>query len=344
MTLAVNTARWLLLSVLLTLSGCGTEQQPVHLTGGVFGTRWSVTYIPGEASPDPEAVRAALESAFNVVNQQMNHYDPQSTLSLFNRAPAGEWVQVGWDFAYVLTEAMRISAATDGAYDVTLSPLSDLWGFGPEGPEQVPADTEIQQALQRVGLDKLEWVPAERRLAKRVDGVAVDFSSIAKGYGVDLGADALDELGIADYMLEVGGEIRLRGQSPRGDLWRIAIERPVVGSLRDVQAAVAASDTGIATSGDYRNFFEVDGVRYSHLLDPRTGRPIRHDLVSVTVVHPSTALADAWATALIVLGYDAARALADEQQLAVYFVRREGSGFGVEWTEPMASYLVSEGR
>ncbi|MEE4204094.1 MAG: FAD:protein FMN transferase [Halieaceae bacterium] len=344
MTLAVNLLRWLLLGLVLGLSGCETEQQPIRLSGGVFGTTWSLTYTPGLETPDPDAVRSALEGAFNIVNQQMNHYDPDSTLSVFNRAPVGEFVEVGWDFAYVLTEAMRISAATNHAYDITLSPVSDLWGFGPEGPEHVPTDDEILQALQRVGLDKLEWVPQERLLAKRVEGVAIDFSSIAKGYGVDLGADALDELGVVAYMLEIGGEIRLRGPSPRGDLWRIAIERPVGTERRDVQAAVAATDTGIATSGDYRNFFEVDGVRYSHLLDPRSGRPIQHDLVSVTVIHPSTAIADAWATALIVLGYDAARALADEQDLAVYFVRHGDAGFGVEWTEPMANYLVTDGR
>ncbi len=332
----------LLLSLFFFLSGCAGESSPVQLSGGVFGTTWSLSYLPGDTDVTPEAVESALEAAFDVVNQQMNHYDPASEISRFNRLPAGEPMEVGWDFTYVLNEALKLSALTGGAYDTTVSPLSGLWGFGPEGPTQVPEASAIAAAKALVGSQQLNWQPTDRMLAKHREGVALDFSSIAKGYGVDLGADALDELGIGNYMFEIGGELRLRGMSPRGDQWRIAIERPDAVE-RGVQAALSVTDTGVATSGDYRIYFEIDGERFSHLVDPRTGYPIRHDLVSVTVVHPSTAIADAWATALIVLGYEAARQLADEQQLAVYFVRRDGDVLGVEWTDNMANYLLADG-
>jgi thiamine biosynthesis lipoprotein len=343
MTLAVNRRLtvWLL-GALLALGGCASDEPAVSLSGGVFGTTWSLVYVPPEDAPAPDEVEAALVAAFNVINRQMNHYDADSTISEFNRMPPEQTLEVGWDFAYLLTEAMRIGEQTDGAYDVTVSPVINLWGFGPEGPTNVPAESEIATALARVGSDKLDWSSTERMLAKRVDGVSLDFSSIAKGYGVDLGADALDALGLKRYMLEIGGEVRLRGLSPRGDRWRIAIERPD-SAPREVQAAISATDIGIATSGDYRNYFERDGQRFSHLIDPRTGRPIVHDLVSVTVLHPSTAIADAWATALIVLGYEDARAITEQLAWPVYFVRRAGDDLRVEWTPAMADYLLEPG-
>lgn len=338
MTSAGKSRPWWLLCVIL-LCSCDGDPSAKRLSGGVFGTTWSLTYLVDSDTPSSDAVETALLAAFNVVNQQMNNYDPASTISQFNRLPPGEPIEVGWDFAYVLTEALRIGEASQGAYDVTVSPVAALWGFGPAGPTQVPDEAALSDVLRSVGVEHLEWEPETRRLAKRAAGTALDLSSIAKGYGVDLGADALDELGVTRYMLEVGGEVRLRGLSPRDDLWRIAIEKPVTEGAREVQAAIVATDVGIATSGDYRNFFEVDGVRYSHLIDPRTGQPIRHDLVSVTVVHPSTAVADAWATALTVMGFDAGLAAATQQRLAVYFVRRQGDQLSVHWTSPMAAFL-----
>ena len=329
-----------LVVLLLGVVACDGGPETVRLQGQVFGTGWSLVYQVTEGAPAASEVEAQILAAFDVVNASMNTYDPDSLISRFNALPAGEAMEVDWDFAYVFTEARRLTALTAGAYDVTVSPLVDLWGFGPAGPSTPPSTAMVDETRGAVGLDLLEWEPQIRNLTKRDDRVSLEFSSIAKGYGVDLAADALDELGLLNFMLEVGGELQLRGNSPRGDAWRIAVERPGQGQ-GGIQAAVSVTNTGVATSGDYRNFFEQDGQRYSHLIDPRSGYPIRHDLVSVTVVHPSTALADAWATGLCVLGSEAALELAEQQGLAVYLVRREGDDFRASWTKRFETYLAS---
>jgi len=322
---------------LVLLAGCERAPQPVRLQGSVFGTGWSLTYMPIDEGPTPGQVRAALLAAFDTVNASMNTYDPSATISRFNQLSAGEPMEVDWDFTYVFNEARRITAWSDGAYDVTVAPLLALWGFGPNGPTTFPTPEALQQAMSEVGLEHFDWQPRTRTLTKLVDGASLDFSSIAKGYGVDLGADALDELGIEHFMLEVGGEMQLRGQSPRGDAWRIAIERPQVGG--GVQAAISLTDIGVATSGDYRNYFEREGKRYSHLVDPRTGYPIEHDLVAATVVHPSTGIADAWATALCIMGTEDALAVAEERGLAVYVVSRVGDELVERWSSGFAPFL-----
>jgi thiamine biosynthesis lipoprotein len=193
--------------------------------------------------------------------------------------------------------------------------------------------------MRSVGGEQLSWQPEVRLLAKKVPGLALDFSSLAKGYAVDLGADALDEAGVAQYMLEIGGEVRVRGLSPRGDAWRIAVESPLAETRGAVQAALAVTDVGIATSGDYRNFFEYEGRRYSHLINPLTGYPIQHDLVSVTVVHGSAMMADAWATALTVMGSTQALAVAEQRDLAVYLLRRSGNQLETLTSSSMTQWI-----
>jgi thiamine biosynthesis lipoprotein len=323
----------------LVLAAPAQQPTPVRMSGAIFGTNWSLVYPVEPGQPAPERVRAALLEAFSRVDVSMNHYAPSSLISRFNRSDVDDSFEVDRDFAYVLTMALQISSLTEGAYDVTLSPLSGLWGFGPDGPTRWPQEEEIATARSKIGVDVLQWNPDLRQLSKQVAGAALDFSSIAKGYGVDLGADALDELAISSYLLDVGGEQRLKGFSPRGDAWRVAIERPDQMGDRVMVAVTIDEDTGIATSGNYRNFFEHEGQLYSHLIDPRTGYPIAHDVVSVTVIHPSTAIADAWATALIVLGGDRAIAVAEAQDLAVYLIRKTDRGYEVAYTSQMARWL-----
>jgi len=324
------------------LVGCADPDRPIQLAGNVFGTSWSLIYMGGPESVAPEQVKADIEAAFALVNESMNHYDADSLISEFNSTPSNMPVEVDWDFSYVLTAAIDVNAATAGAYDVTVSALSDLWGFGPGGPRRFPEPAEVEETLSRVGLTNLAWQPDTRALAKKVPGLALDFSSLAKGYAVDLGADALETLNIPRFMLEVGGEVRVEGNSPRGDAWRIAIERPEPGSRGTLQAALLVTDTGIATSGDYRNFFEHGGRRYSHLIDPRSGYPVQHDVVSVTVVHGSAMMADAWATALTVLGSEEAMALAESRQLAVYLLKRSGKDLEVMTSTAMRQWLQED--
>ncbi len=325
------------------LVGCGSEQRPVQFGGAIYGTSWSLTYRAAPDGVSAGQVRADVMAAFELVDQSMNHYDPESLISRFNTLPRQTPVEVDWDFAYVLSAALELTDATGGAYDVSVSALSDLWGFGPDGPRQFPADAAIDMARSQVGVSQLDWDSTTRALSKRAPGLKLDFSSLAKGYAVDLGADALDELAIPHFMLEVGGEVRVRGLSPRGDAWRIAVERPEADVRGGVQAALAVSDTGIATSGDYRNFYEYEGRRYSHLIDPRTGYPIRHDVVSVTVVHGSAMMADAWATALTVLGSAEAMVLAEQRGLAVYLLKRSGDALEAFSSTAMTQWMAENG-
>ena len=319
--------------LLVFLQACGSAE-PERLSGQTMGTRYHVTWLSASGQPDREAVRAAVEGALESVNASMSTYRDDSEITAFNRAPAGQWVSVSEDFMAVFNMARRVSEASGGAYDVSVGPLVDLWGFGPDGKpgaDRVPSVAAIAEARRGVGQGALRVDPKRGALLKEAPR-ELDFSSIAKGYGVDKVAGRLAELGIGNYLVEIGGEIRAAGVSHRGTPWRVAIERPgpflsaaTFGAASPAPlATLELSDRAVATSGDYRNFFEVDGHRYSHSIDPRTGWPVAHNLVSVTVLHESAALADAWATALTILGPTEAMRVAADNGLAVYLVSATG--------------------
>ncbi len=323
------------------LAGCAEPPpETLRLTGATMGTRYNITWLSGAGQPAPEAVHAGVEAVLEAVNASMSTWRDDSEITAFNAAPAGEWFALSSDFAEVFEMARAVSEASYGAYDVTVAPLVNLWGFGAAGMgDEVPADEAIAEARAKVGQQRLDFNREQPALRKPA-GMTVDFSSIAKGYGVDRVARWLEEQGIGRYLVEIGGEIRVSGLNPRNEPWRIAVERPQPGE-RAAQAAVTLHNAAVATSGDYRNFFEVDGVRYSHSIDPRTGAPVRHDLVSVTVIHESATMADAWATALTVLGSERAMETALNEELAVYFISRHGDEFRASSTPAMAPLLRS---
>ena len=328
-------------ALLLAVAGCARESVPVQLGGGTMGTTWSLTYLPGTVTPDPVAVQSAVEQALARVNAAMSTYRDDSEIMVVNRAPVNKTLALSEDFTRVLQAGLTIGAASGGAYDVTVGPLVRLWGFGPDGAvETAPSTEAVAQLRREIGQDALDFDTDMGTLLKRAPR-ELDFSSIAKGYAVDLAARALEELGLSDFLLEVGGEMRLSGYSPRGDRWRVAIEQPDA-TLRAVALAIPVTNASVATSGDYRNYFEVDGVRYSHSIDPRTGYPVRHDLVSVTVVHESAMVADGWATALVILGMPAALEVAEKQALAVYFIQRDGEDFIASHSSAFETYLEVE--
>ena len=329
------------LAFLLCLGACDSSPKKVQLKGAVFGTTWTVTYHGEPDALTDNDVEQAITGAFSVVDDSMNNYRESSTLSQLNSLPAGEVFEVDWDFALVFNTAIDIHQATAGAYDPSVSPLINLWGFGPEGVTESPKDEQLAIAKSHSGLNQFAWDLSDRSFLKRNTRATLDLSSIAKGYAVDLAGDALDEIGVANFMLEVGGEIQTRGVSPRGDHWRLAIENPIRAGVGKPYAAVAVSNVGIATSGNYRNFFEVDGKRFSHLIDPRTGYPIEHDLVSATVIHPSTMVADAWATALMVVGTTEALRLANLYDLSVYLISRNGEQLISSHNRGMSRWLIA---
>ncbi|MEM8563254.1 MAG: FAD:protein FMN transferase [Pseudomonadota bacterium] len=325
---------------MLSLTACGRDTQyAIELTGEALGTVWHVTLLSVGGDVDPNSIQAVIDEVLQEVDDSMSTYRKDSEITRFNASEIDEWIPISADFYTVLSAAMAIGYQSGGAYDVTVGPLVDVWGFGPAGPvKEPPSDDTVTDILEYVGQDHLRLDGDGPRLMKR-SPVELDFSSIAKGYAVDRIAQSLDARGINRYLVEVGGELRLAGLSQRGDLWRIAIERPD-SQARTIEQAISLTDVGLATSGDYRNFFVVDGQRYSHSIDPRRGYPVAHDLVSVTVVHPSAMLADAWSTALIVLGFFDAMAVAQERGLAVYFIRREGNEFIDSHSPAFGQYLV----
>ena len=273
----------------------------------------------------------------------MSTYDAESELSRFNQSEAQDaWFPVAAETAEVVAISRDISRHTGGRFDVTLGPLVNLWGFGPEpGSETRPSETELALARQRVGFERLELRMQPPALRKEAD-IYVDLSAVAKGYGVDAAAALLEALDIGNYLIEIGGEMRVKGLNERGSAWRIAIETPLA-LVRSGFRTLSIAEGGIATSGDYRNYFEEGGVRYSHIIDPLTASPITHSLASVTIIHPRASVADGWATALLVMGPESGFTLAQELGLAALFIVRESDGFAERFTQAFLPYLEAEG-
>jgi thiamine biosynthesis lipoprotein len=313
----------LLLMLAAGLAAC-SKSEATRLYGSTMGTTYSVV-IPGlPEGITAQSLQETIDTRLAVVNQQMSTYIPDSELSRLNQAPADLWVQVSPELFRLLSLSRSISEQSNGAFDITVGPLVNLWGFGPTDniPETRPAAEDIESARMITGYLNLD-LEAERTAArKHFAELYIDLSSIAKGYGVDVIADYLDSLAIQDYLVEIGGEVRGRGRSHRGDYWRIAVEKPQAGQRR-VQRIIEFTESAVATSGDYRNYYEYDGKRYSHTIDPRTGSPVDHGLVSVTVLDDLAANADAWATALMVLGEEAGYELAERRGIAAFFLYRK---------------------
>ncbi len=304
-----------------------------------MGTTYSVKVTDPPANLRLEALKAAIEDRLDALNASMSTYQSDSELSRFNARGDTGWFAVSEALAIVVAEALRVGDLTGGAFDITVGPLVNLWGFGPETrPEKVPSDEELEQALSRVGRHHLEVRTPSPALRKAIADVYVDLSAIAKGYAVDEIAQLLESMGVESYLVEIGGELRVRGLNARGEPWRIAVEVPSPGQ-RAIKRVIRPGAGGVATSGDYRNYFEQDGRRYSHTIDPSTGRPIDHRLASVTVVHPAAMTADALATGLMVLGPEAAFDVAQRFDLAVFLITKTDAGFVERYTRAFARYL-----
>lgn len=282
-----------------------------------MGTSWSARVVA-----PPEGIALQIQAELDRVVAEMSHWDPTSALSRFNRSEPGRWQPLSPGFAQVLATALDVAGKSGGAFDPAMGLLVDLWGFGPPGPRSgVPGDAEIAAARAASGRAHIEM---DDRRARRTAPAALDFSGIAKGHGVDRVAEMLRSMALPDFLVEVGGELRGEGIKPDGQPWWVDLE-PVPGSrLAPLRAALHG--LSVATSGDYRRSFTHDGREYAHTLDPRTGQPLENRVASVTVLHPSCMLADAWATALSVLGPDG-MALAEREGLAAHMVLRDGSGF-----------------
>ena len=318
--------KWLVaFASLLVLAGCEKSVEQIHLSGPTMGTTYNIKYITAEGQPSADQLQKEVDRLLEQVNDQMSTYRKDSELSLFNQSDASAAVEVSLQTATVVKEALRLNGLTLGALDVTVGPLVNLWGFGPEGrPEIVPTDAELSERRAITGIHHL--TVEGNMLRKDIPNLYVDLSTIAKGWGVDVVADYIQSQGILNYMVEVGGEMRLKGVNREGVAWRIAIEKPSV-EERAIQDIIEPGDMAIATSGDYRNYFEHDGVRYSHIIDPKTGKPINNKVVSVTVLDKSSMTADGLATGLMVLGDVQGMKVAEENNIPVLMIVKTDDGY-----------------
>lgn len=311
--------------VLITLlAGCERTDTVEHISGPTMGSTYTVQYVRTAQTPSPERVRDEVETILATIDLQFSTYRSDSLITRFNRLPANSCRHMPADILQLIRVGERLSRDSQGAFDLTVEPLLDLWGFGPQSRgEQVPSQQALAAAQRRVGYQHLR-IDGEQ-LCKNAN-VEVDFNSLAAGHAVDLIAARLQAMGITDYLAQATGELKAAGRKPDGSPWRIALELPRAD--RQIARQVLAVDGyGVSTSGDYRNYFEDNGRRYSHTFDARLGRPVTHALAAVTVVERSTLMADGFSTLLLILGPEQGWAFAVAHQIAAVFVIRADTGF-----------------
>jgi thiamine biosynthesis lipoprotein len=329
--------------LLVLISGCQQEKtsETIRLSGQTMGTTWSVVMLPSSDGTDTAALKQLLQKRLDQINSLMSTYDPESELSRFNNQLSTDWFAISEETAQVIELSQAISKLTDGAFDVSVGPLVELWGFGAtERSETIPSEDQINKLLGRVGYEKIQLRREPPAVSKQIPGLRIDLSAVAKGYAVDVLAEILEQQDVNNYLLEIGGELQIAGHRGDGTPWQIAIERPVE-DTREVAAIFPLTDTGLATSGNYRNFYMEDGQRYSHTIDPVSGKPIRHKLASVTVLDQSSARADALATALMVMGEEKGRELCEKNHIAAYFLIHEKEAMTV-YASPAFLKFVEE--
>jgi FAD:protein FMN transferase len=336
--------RWILLCLIGCSVGCSEQPGSGQFSGPTMGTVYAIAWHDVAGGRRCEVSQAQVAELLLQINAAMSTYQPDSELSRLNQTPAGRWVDLSPELAEVLSAAQTIWLQSAGAFDVTVGPLVNLWGFGPDSGVIRPSQEQQQRAGETVGMDKLEFVGS--RLRKQHADLYIDLSALAKGYAVDLVAQLMSQQGCDHFMVDIGGEIRTKGSNRRGKSWQIGIEVPDPGQLGTLHTVLGLSDLSIATSGDYRNFRLVDGERVDHVIDPRTGLPATNTVVSATVLHPSAMWADAYATVLMVLGVEEGLAFADKQGFPAYVMYRTSMSddpqtfsFAARYNNQMAGFL-----
>jgi len=328
--------------LLFSFNSCNEKatNELVLITGSTMGTTYSVKYV-NSISDSIEEVKSNITEILKTVNAQMSTYIPDSQLSIFNSSRDTSWFSISSDLAFVLHSSLEICDLTNGALDITVGPLVNLWGFGPENkPTTIPTDFEINSALESVNWKNIEVRLDPPGVKKKLPKIYCDLSSTAKGFGVDKVAEYLASLGVQNYLVEIGGELRAHGAKSEDDEWRIGISKPNNNS--SIQEVIALNNTSMATSGDYWNYFEEDGVRYSHTIDPKTGRPITHKLASITILAETCLFADGLATAIDVMGEKNGFEFATDNNLSAYFIVRENDQFTVNYTESFNKIILEK--
>lgn len=316
----------LLLSAAFLLSAC-QQATETELAGSIQGTTYHLKLVLDGVAAKPEEIKAEVETVFRQVDEKLSNWREDSEISRINQQKTTDWLPASPEIIQLVQIAATIHARTGGCYDLTVKPLFDLWGFS-RHQNRVPEAAEIGQVLKHIGMDKLEVDAAHSRLRKLDPELQISLDSIAQGYTVGAVAARLENLGVKNYLAEIGGEMRVKGRKANGNPWRVAVEKPTP-LTREVERILEIHElngTAVMTAGTYRNFFEEQGKTYSHILDPRSGRPVTHNLLSVTVLHENPSWADAWDTALLCVGETEGARIAEEEGLKALFIYKEGQG------------------
>jgi len=324
---------------LLFLYGCESSRFE-SFQGKAQGTTYHVTLEVPEHLTAAD-VQQQLEKRLAEIDKSLSTYRPDSEISRFNQQSTGESLTVSDDFIKVIEISQYVFQNSNGAFDLTVKPLIDLWGFGSKVSlkhfESVPADADIQKAIRELNFAALS---IKGNTITKSSLITIDVNGVAQGYSVDALHQLLKNMGVLNYMIELGGEIATHGHNPKGKSWHIGIDWPESSSNKRVYSTLLLNDNFVSTSGDYRDYYEIKGKRYSHTIDPRTGKPVEHRLASVTVLASSVALADAWCTAFMVLGDNVGFELANKMNMPAYFIYRSDQGFQVKITKAMQPFLV----
>lgn len=311
--------------LLFLLSACEQQTDIAKLSGSTMGTTWSVQ-IAEASLANTKLIENKIKERLIAINNEFSTYQNDSTISRFNQHQSTTPFNVSQEFFAVAQTADNISRLTAGAFDPTLAPLIRLWGFGQDIKTELPSDKSIADAKQLVGYQQLILDSSNNTLQKKHPEISIDYSAIAKGYAVDQISDLLLQEDLKNHLVEIGGELKANGKKPNNKPWTIAIAKPIPGKPSAMQT-ITLENEGIATSGNYNNFFFYAGKRYSHTLDPRTARPVTHTLASTTVRHESTMIADALATALMVMGTQEGINFANKHKLKVFMLNKEDKHF-----------------
>lgn len=328
---------------LLALAGCQQEPAEISLSGPTMGTTYNVKVVGAPTAMDSHAVRVVIDALLAEIDLSMSGYRSDSEVSRFNASTSTDWIPVSADLATVVDAAQAVSTASGGAFDITVAPLVRLWGFGPPGePATLPDEAAIKAVQPLVGYQLLEVRAAPAALRKKEPTLTIDLNGVAPGFAVDKLASIFAEHGLRNFMIDIGGEVLARGHNARGERWHIAVEKPIDAQPEPL-AILQIADQSVTTSGEYRHYFVRDGHRYSHTIDPRTARPVDHNLLSVVLAGPTSLSIDAWATALNVLGAEDGLKLATERGMPAMFITGDGGKLVTLQSPGFAAYVIKQG-
>ena len=327
--------------ICLFLFGCNQQPEAKRhdISGETMGTYYKVSVID-DSNEQLATIETAIEGILRKVNSQMSTYLVDSQISEFNNSVSDDWLNVSSDLVIVSQKAKQIYQQTQGMFDPTIAPLVNLWNFGPDQqPISIPKADKLVEIRGTIGADKLSIRDQPPALKKSNPLLKLDLSAIAKGFAVDKIAEYLISLGQEHFLVDIGGELRAVGNNLNNEQWRVGIEKPQTQSIQSISQAISISGKSIATSGSYRNYFEQDNKRYSHIINPESGYPIEHRLVSVSVINDNCMMADGYATALMVLGPQRGYDFALQYGLAVYMIEKKGDEFVSRFTPQMKPFM-----